>query len=133
MDDCSTVIQTALPCHRQAHQQYRRQRRRCIEHLPERCFCGVQQRALMKQVVAGIPAQTQFREHHHRGVTRHRLPGERNGFTRIGRRIGQMNPRHRHCSAQKVMPMEIEEIHARAAMWRKHARTLRRRPALSAS
>jgi hypothetical protein len=77
---------------------------------PSAATHGVEQRALVEQVVAGIGRQPEFGEGHQRGALVGSLARQLDGPGGIEGRIGHAAARAGHRHAREVVRVEIEEL-----------------------
>ncbi len=103
------VEQLMLDPQRQPHHQRGGNRLRRIDNVRQGRLAGIEQGALMKQVVAGIGGQAQFRKGHQRRALAGGIPGQRDRFLGIEGRVGHAAHRHAYRHAGEAMGVDIEE------------------------
>ncbi|SOZ01697.1 conserved protein of unknown function [Cupriavidus taiwanensis] len=103
------VEQLVLDPQRHAHHQRHRQLARGFDDGRQRRLAGIQQRALVEQVVAGIGRQPQFRERDQHGAALRRLRRQGNGLVGVEGRVGDAADRHAHRDARKAVRIQVEK------------------------
>ena len=83
--------------------------RRCLDDLGQRVTAGIEQRLLMKQILAGVRREPQFRERHQQGLALGGFAHQGDGLLGIERRIRHEHLRDRGSDPDEVVVVQIEK------------------------
>jgi len=103
IDRDAAVEELALESEWGPDQEDGRERTACIANERERSLDGVEDRVLMKEVVAGVGGKPEFGEKRYSGALFRCLPCERECALRILRRIGDVDVRNADRDANESM------------------------------
>src|SRR5947207_864550 len=104
------VVEAAVDRHRQADQRGERQVARAREKLRERVLGGVDQRALVEQIVAGVGGKAKLGEHGEQRLVARGLLHELERRVGVVPGIADAHARRRHRDAREAVTVQVEEI-----------------------
>ncbi len=81
-----------------------------LEYVDERLFASVEQRLLMKKVIAGVGGKAKLRKDCHEGAPAGRLLHQCDGLLRVERRIRYSYLGYGRREAYKIVGVKVEEI-----------------------
>ncbi len=113
IDDHRAVVEQMVDFERHADRRDDRPGRRRREDFTESLAASVEQRTLMKQVVAGVAEQPEFREEDDDRLAIDRLAHQREGLIRVVGGVGDAHRRDAHGDAHDVVVVEVEEFLSR--------------------
>ena len=113
-------------CHRngQANGKDDRQLTGFIEDVHQRCFAGMQQRAVMEQIGRGIASQIKLGQHQRANAAPGSIANSRQRNLGIALDIGHANLRRRRRHTQKAIRLRKVKIHKNAPVRKRHSQQL---------
>src|SRR5262249_11342311 len=96
--------------HRQAHNRNYGERPRRLDDLRERIAARVEQRLLLKEILAGIPGEPQLGEDREHRFVPGGLAHQGDGLLSIKCWVGNAHGRDAHGHASKVVAVDVKEV-----------------------